>query len=194
MKRTNSMNCFVMLSTVRRWKHEMTLTYWLNSEITSTDNQGKFVTSKVLLTFCAQFSDEQESPAVADKPMRRCLNPGQGSLKVIKSTPFDSLPIVSYYCSIVTLCLKCTVFEIWQHIGLKWPKNLPGSHLTRSLGVTACKLCSELYLARKWYYRSIRWCTFYDPAFALLDTIPAVTDRQTHTLLSQRPLYIASRG
>jgi len=35
------------------------------------------------------------------------------------------------------------------------------------------------------------WCTFHDPAFALLalDTIPAVTDGRTDTLLSQRPHY-----
>ena len=29
-----------------------------------------------------------------------------------KVTPFDSLPMVSYYRPIVTLCLKCTVLEI----------------------------------------------------------------------------------
>ena len=29
-----------------------------------------------------------------------------------KVTPFDSLHMVSYYRPIVTLCLKCTVFEI----------------------------------------------------------------------------------
>ena len=59
-------------------------------------------------------------------------NPGQGS----KVTPFNSLHMVSYYSPIVTLCLKCTVFEIWQHIGRKSPKNLPHSHLAYSFGVT----------------------------------------------------------
>jgi len=29
----------------------------------------------------------------------------------------------SYYSPIVTLCLKCTVFEIWLHIGHKSPKK-----------------------------------------------------------------------
>jgi len=31
--------------------------------------------------------------------------------------------------------------------------------------------------------------TFRNPAFALLDTVPAVTDRRTDTSLSQRPRY-----
>ena len=37
--------------------------------------------------------------------------------------------MVSYYRPIVTLCLKCTVFEIWRHIGRKSPKktHLPSS-------------------------------------------------------------------
>ena len=38
-------------------------------------------------------------------------------------TPFDSLHIVSCYRPIVTLCLKCTVIEIWGHIGRKSPKK-----------------------------------------------------------------------
>jgi len=36
-----------------------------------------------------------------------------------KVTPFDSRHIVSYCRPIVTLCLKCTVFEISRHIGPK---------------------------------------------------------------------------
>jgi len=40
-------------------------------------------------------------------------------------TPFDSLCMVNYYHPIVTLSVKCTVFEIWQHIGRKSPKYLP---------------------------------------------------------------------
>jgi len=31
--------------------------------------------------------------------------------------------MVSYYRSTVTLCLKCTVLEIWRHIGRKSPKK-----------------------------------------------------------------------
>jgi len=42
--------------------------------------------------------------------------------------------MVLLYRPIVTLYLKCTVFEIWRHIGRKSPKNLPNSHLARSLG------------------------------------------------------------
>ena len=46
-------------------------------------------------------------------------NPGQGHSRSSKLTPFDSLRMVSYYRPIVTLCLKCTVFEIWRH---NWSK------------------------------------------------------------------------
>ena len=38
-------------------------------------------------------------------------------------TPFDSLHMVYYYRPIVTLCLKCTVFEMWRHIGSKSHKK-----------------------------------------------------------------------
>ena len=41
----------------------------------------------------------------------------------IASLSIDSLRMVSYYRPIVTLCLKCTVFEIWRHIGWKLPKK-----------------------------------------------------------------------
>jgi len=47
----------------------------------------------------------------------------RGHSRSSKVTPFDSLHMVSYYRPIVTLCLKCTVFEIWRHIGRKSPKK-----------------------------------------------------------------------
>jgi len=56
--------------------------------------------------------------------------------------------MVSYYRPTVTLCLKCTVFEIWRHIGRKSPKNPTHPHLARSFGVTPCKFFDESYLAR----------------------------------------------
>jgi len=56
--------------------------------------------------------------------------------------------MVSYYRPIVTLCLKCTVLEIWRHIGRKSPKNPTHPHLARSFGVTSCEFFDELYLAR----------------------------------------------
>ena len=46
-----------------------------------------------------------------------------GVVSCIASLPIDSLPMVSYYRPIVTLCLKSTVFEIWWHIGRKSPKK-----------------------------------------------------------------------
>jgi len=78
-----------------------------------------------------------------------CLwNPDQRSLRSSKVTPFDSLHMVSYYRPVVTLCLKCTVFEIWRHIGWKLPKNLPHPHLARSFGVTPCEFFDDSYLAK----------------------------------------------
>jgi len=47
----------------------------------------------------------------------------RGHSRSSKVTPFDSLHMVSYYCPIVTLCVKCTVFEIWRHTGRKSRKN-----------------------------------------------------------------------
>jgi len=49
---------------------------------------------------------------------------------------------------LVTLSVKCTVFEIWRHIGRKSPKNLPHCHFVRSLGMTPCEFFDESYLAR----------------------------------------------
>jgi len=46
-----------------------------------------------------------------------------GHWRSSKVTLFDSLHMVSYYRLIVTLCLKCTVFKIWRHIGRKSPKK-----------------------------------------------------------------------
>jgi len=68
--------------------------------------------------------------------------------------------MVSYYRPIVTLCLKCTVFEImatyWSKIGLQ---NLSHSHLAHSLGVTPCEFFDDSYQARKSNHGAIRWCT-----------------------------------
>jgi len=47
----------------------------------------------------------------------------RGHSRSSKVTPLDSLPTVFYYRPIVTLSLKCTVFEIWRHIGRKSPKK-----------------------------------------------------------------------
>ena len=103
-----------------------------------------------------------------------------GVVSCIVSLPIDSLPMVSYYRPIVTLCLKCTVFEIWRHIVRKSLKNLPHPHLARSFGVTHCEFFDEtritgyqkVYISRS-CFRSGRHNT-------------GVTDRRTDTL-SQRP-------
>ena len=85
-----------------------------------------------------------------------------GHSRASKMTPFDSLPMVSYYHPILILCLKRTIWKIW--LGRKSPKNLPHSHSARSLGVTPCEFFDESYLARKWNHGAIRWCTFHNPA------------------------------
>jgi len=105
------------------------------------------------------------------------LRKSSGVVSYIASLPIDSLPMVSYYRPIVTFCVKCTVFEIWRHIGLKSPKNLPHPHLVRSFGVTPREFFDDSYLARNKNHGAIRRCTFHDPAFALLGTIPACDGR-----------------
>jgi len=51
------------------------------------------------------------------------LRKSNGVVSCIASLPIDSVHMFSYYCPIVTLCLKCTIFEIWRHIGRKSPKK-----------------------------------------------------------------------
>ena len=68
-----------------------------------------------------------------------------GVVSCVASLPIDSLPMVSYYHPIVTVCLKCIVFEIWWHIDRKSLKN---PHLARSFGVTTCEFFDDSYLAR----------------------------------------------
>jgi len=73
--------------------------------------------------------EKQERPAIADKHARRLQKvctvyvKACGVVTCIASLPIDSVPMVSYYRPIVTLCLKCTVFEIWRHIGRKSPEK-----------------------------------------------------------------------
>jgi len=38
----------------------------------------------------------------------------KGHSRSLRVVSFDRLCMVSYYCSLVTLCLKCTVFEIFD--------------------------------------------------------------------------------
>jgi len=74
----------------------------------------------------------------------------RGHSRSSKMTPFDSVHMVSYYRPILTLCLKCTVFEIWRHIGRKSPEKHTHSHLARSFGVTPCEFFDDSYLARNY--------------------------------------------
>ena len=117
-----------------------------------------------------------------------------GVVSCTASLSIDSLPMVSYYRPIVTLCLKCTVFEIWRHIGRKSPKNTPHPHLARSFGMTPCEFFDDSYCQKleSWGYQTVyilRSCFR-----SAIGTIPACngqtsgqTDGQTDTSLSQRP-------
>ena len=112
----------------------------------------------------------------------------RGRSRSSKVTPFDSLHMVSYYRPIVTLCLKCTVFEIWRHIGRTSPKNLPHSHLACSLGVTPCKFFDESYLCQKvksWGYQMV----YISRSCFLSARHNTGCDRRTDTLLSLRLRY-----
>jgi len=63
-----------------------------------------------------------------------------------------------YYRPTVTLCLKCTVFEIWRHIGRKSPKKPTPSHLARSFEVTPCEFFDDTYICHKvesWGYQRV---------------------------------------
>ena len=112
----------------------------------------------------------------------------RGHSKSSKVTPFDSLHMVSYYRPVVTLCLKCTVFEIWRHIGWKSSKkNKPPSFGTFLWGdplrifrrVIPCQKLESwgyqmVYISRS-CFRSARHSTGVWQ-----------TDRRTDTSLSQR--------
>jgi len=111
--------------------------------------------------------------------------------------------MVSYYRPIVTLCEKCTVFRdmtYWLKTVEKTQTPLIWHHF---LGVTPCEFFNESYLPRNYSHGAIRWCTFHDPSFALLGTIPACdgrTDRRTdgqtdrHVAIAKTRASIASRG
>jgi len=98
---------------------------------------------------------------------------------VIKSDTIQQLAyMVSYYCPIVALSLKLTVFEMatyWSKIAVNTYHSLIW-HVP--WGLTPCEFFDESYLARNWNHGAIRLCTFHDPDFALLGTT-LTCDRQT---------------
>ena len=66
-------------------------------------------------------------------------------------------------------------------------------------GVTPCEFFHESYHPRNYSHGAIRLCTFHDPAFALLVTIPACdgqTDGRTdgHIAVAKTRASIALRG
>jgi len=110
-----------------------------------------------------------------------------------KVTPFDSLHYGFLLPSYSNFVSKMHRFRdlatYWSKIAEK-PTPLSFGTFVR---VTLCKFFDESYLAREWNHGAITWFrpTSHDPAFALLDAIPAVTDGRTDgrtgTLLSQKP-------
>ena len=109
----------------------------------------------------------------------------------IASLPIDSSHMVSYYRPIVTLCLKCTVFEIWRHIGWKSPKNPPHPHLARSFGVTPCEFSRTYTLPETRIMGlsdGVHLTILLSLCYAQYRHVTDVrTDRRTDMSLSQRP-------
>ena len=134
------------------------------------------------LDYRANPKGKQESTAVADKPARRCWNPGHGSLKGIES---DTIRLLAYGLLLPShskFVSKMHRFRdmatYWSKISLKTYPHLIWHVPWGDPVLTPCEFFDESYFARKWNHGAIRWCTFHDPAFALLDKIPAVTDGQ----------------
>jgi len=112
-----------------------------------------------------------------------------GVVSCIASLHTDSLPMVSYYRPIVTLCLKCTVFDIWRHIGRKSPNNTTPPSFGTFLWGDPLRVFRRLIPCQKlesWGYQTVyisRSC-FRSPRH---NTGVWRTDGQTDTSLSQRP-------
>jgi len=89
-------------------------------------------------------------------------------------------------------------FEIWRHIGRKLPrKTYPTLIWHVPSGWPLVNFSTSHTLPESRIMGAIRRCKFHDPAFALLDTIPACdgqTDRRTDTSLPQRPRYAQRRA
>ena len=100
----------------------------------------------------------------------------QGQPRSLILVPIESAYAVSYWCSIVTLVVSCTVSEIRRLIGRNIAKiahsNPPQSHKSPSLGVTPCEFFDDSYLARSSNHGAIRrWNRFHTiPARAGLRT------------------------
>ena len=58
--------------------------------------------------------------------------------------------MVSYYHPVVTLSVKCTVFEMATYWSKIADKNEPHFHLSRSLGATPCEFFDVSYLDRNY--------------------------------------------
>jgi len=85
------------------------------------------------------------------------LRKSSGVVSYIASLLIDSLPTVSYYRPIVTLSLKCTVFEIWQH-WLKIVEKTQAPSFGAILGVTPCEFFDDSYCnGQVGMWRPILW-------------------------------------
>jgi len=100
--------------------------------------------------------------------------------KSSKVTPFDSLPMVSYYRPIVTLSLKCTVFEIWLHIGWKSPKKRTPLSFGTFFGGDPLRIFRRVIPCQKvktWGYRMVVHFTILHSLYRA--QYRRVTDRRT---------------
>jgi len=103
--------------------------------------------------------------------------------------------------ALLTLCLKCTVFEIWRNIGRKSPKNPPHSSLAHLLVVSPCEFFDESYRVpcqkvKSWGYQTV-YNSVHDPAFALHarhnSGCDRRTDRQTRRCRKDRAMHGVAR-
>jgi len=91
-----------------------------------------------------------------------------------KVTPFDSLHMVSYHRHIVTLCLKCTVFDMWRHIFQNRLKTYTPLSFGTFLGGDPLRSLRRVIPCQKvksWGYQMVYISRSCIPAFALLDTM-----------------------
>ena len=136
----------------------------------------------------------QESPAVADKPARRCWNPGtwviKCSISVTLLTASNHLPLSLHACTFVTCSLNVISFD------LIWPFSTYGDILVENhlktyhlsfgtfLGGDPLRIFRRVIPCQKvksWGYQVV----YISRSCFLLDTISAVTYGRTDTSLSQ---------
>jgi len=132
------------------------------------------------------------------------LNPGQGSLKVIES---DTIRYLAYgfllppHSNFVSKMHRFHRFRDTTTYWLKIVEKTQTPLICHLFWGDPLRIFRQVILSQKLESWGYQRCTFHDPAFALLGTIPACdgrTDRRTDgrpdTSLSQRPALAERRA